>query len=65
MTPPVKQLCFDTMFKNKHSHINSGCGLQLSQTVQLLGNAICFVADILIHHSCYSVVYYISKMYVR
>lgn len=65
MSLPVKKIYIDTRFKNKSSNSNSDFKFQLSQTVQLPDNAICFVDDIIIPHSWYSIEDYNNKMYVR
>ena len=65
MSLPVKKIYIDTRFKNKCSNSNSDFKFQLSQTVQLPDNAICFVDDIIIPHSWYSIEDYNNKMYVR
>ena len=65
MSLPVKKIYIDTRFKNKISNSNSDFKFQLSQTVQLPDNAICFVDDIIIPHSWYNIEDYNNKMYVR
>ena len=65
MSLPLKTIYIDTRFKNKSSNSNSDYKFQLSQTVQLLDNAICFVDGIIIPHSWYIIEDYNNTMYVR
>lgn len=65
MPLPVKQVYMDTRFKNKSSNRNSEFKFQFAHTVQLPDNAKCFVGDIIIPHSWYSLEEYTNEMCVR
>ena len=65
MALAVKKIYIDTRFKTKNSYSNSDFKFQLSQTVQLPDNCVCFIDDIIVPHSWYSIEDYNNRLYIR
>ena len=65
MALAVKKIYIDTRFKTKYSNSNSDFKFQLSQTVQLPDNCVCFIDDIIVPHSWYSIEDYNNRLYIR
>ena len=65
MSLTVKKIYIDTRFKTKNSNSNSDFKFQLSQTVQLPDNCVCFIDDIIVPHSWYSIEDYNNRLYIR
>ena len=65
MALAVKKIYIDTRFKTKNSNSNSDFKFQLSQTVQLPDNCVCFFDDIIVPHSWWSIENYNNRLYIR
>ena len=61
----IKKVYIDSRFKTKDSISNSDFKFQLTETVDLPHNCVCFVDDIIIPHSWHTVEYFNNKIYVR
>ena len=51
MALPVKKLYFDSRFKTKGSASNSQCKFELSESISLPNNCVCYIDDVIIPHS--------------
>ena len=64
-TLPVKKLYFDSRFKTKGSVSNSQCKFELSESISLPNNCVCYIDDVIIPHSFFTVEDYNNKLYFR
>ena len=65
MALAVKKIYIDTRFKIRNSNSNSDFKFQRPQTVQLPDNCVCFIDDIIVPHSWYSIEDYNNRLYIR
>ena len=65
MTLPIKKVYIDSRFRTADSASNSDFKFELSQSIQLPANCVCYVDDIQIPHSWYSIEDFNNKMYFR
>ena len=65
MTLPIKNVYIDSRFKTKDSRSNSEFKFELKQTIQLPDNCVCYIDDIIIPHTWYTVEDFNTKCYVR
>ena len=55
MSLPIKKMYSDSRFKTKDSKINSKFKFELKQSMQLPDNCVCYIDDIVIPHTWYSI----------
>ena len=65
MALPVKKLYFDSRFKTKGSASNSQCKFELSESISLPNNCVCYIDDVIIPHSFFSVEDYNNRLFFR
>ena len=65
MSLPIKQVYIDSRFKTKDSKSNSEFKFELKQSIQLPDNCVCYIDDIVIPHTWYTIEDFNNKLYVR
>ena len=65
MSLPIKKVYIDSRFKTKDSKSNSEFKFELKQSIQLSDTCVCYIDDIIIPHTWYTVEDFNNKLYVR
>ncbi len=62
---PIRKIYIDTRFKTKDSISDSEFKYELNQSISLPDNCVCFVDDVIIPNSWYTIDENNNKLYVR
>ena len=65
MSLPIKRVYNDSIFKTKDSKSNSEFKFELTHSIQLPDNCVCYIDDIIIPHTWYTIEDFNNKLYVR
>ena len=65
MSLPIKKVYIDSRFKTKDSQSNSNFKFELKQSIQLPENCVCYIDDIIIPHTWYTIENFNNKLYIR
>lgn len=65
MSLPIKHVYIDSRFKTKDSQSNSNFKFELKQSIQLPESCVCYIDDIIISHSSYTIEPINNKLYIR
>ena len=65
MSLPIKNVYIDSRFKTKDSKSNYEFKFELKQSIQLPDNCVCYIDDIVIPHTWYTIENFNNKLYVR
>ena len=65
MSLPIKKVYIDSRFETKDSTSKSEFKFEFKQSMQLPDNCVCYIDDIVIPHTWYSIEDFNNKLYVR
>ena len=65
MSLPIKKVYIESRFKTKDSQSNSNFKFELKQSIQLPENCVCYIDDIIIPHTWYTIEDFNNKLYIR